>query len=199
MKELRRQIEAYVPTDAREAQDKEGMLYALEHLETPLSRENPIAHFSASAWIVNPARDRVLMAWHNIYRTWSWTGGHADGEADLLSVALREAREETGLSEIAPVRKDIYSLEILPVFSHVKRGKFVSSHLHLNVTYLLEADDAQPIRPKPDENSAVQWMPLDEAAENKELVDKGDKKMIIGGTLFGTGILLLGVGFVLTF
>ena len=168
MKELRRQIEAYVPTDAREAQDKEGMLYALEHLETPLSRENPIAHFSASAWIVNPARDRVLMAWHNIYRTWSWTGGHADGEADLLSVALREAREETGLAEIAPVRKDIYSLEILPVFSHVKRGKFVSSHLHLNVTYLLEADDAQPIRPKPDENSAVQWMPLDEAAENKE-------------------------------
>ena len=105
MKELRRQIEAYVPTDAREAQDKEGMLYALEHLETPLSRENPIAHFSASAWIVNPARDRVLMAWHNIYRTWSWTGGHADGEADLLSVALREAREETGLAEIAPVLK----------------------------------------------------------------------------------------------
>ena len=54
------------------------------------------------------------------------------------------------------------------MFSHVKRGKFVSSHLHLNVTYLLEADDAQPIRPKPDENSAVRWMALDKAAENRE-------------------------------
>ena len=168
MKELRRQIESYAPCDAREAQDKAGLIYALEHLETPLTRENPIAHFTASAWIVNPARNRVLMVWHNIYRTWSWTGGHADGEADLLAVALREAREETGLSEIAPVTRDIYSLEILPVFSHVKRGNFVSSHLHLNVTYLLEAGDTQPIRSKPDENSAVRWMALDEAAENKE-------------------------------
>ena len=97
MKELRRHIESYAPCDAREAQDKAGLIYALEHLETPFSRENPIAHFTASAWIVNPARNRVLMVWHNIYRTWSWTGGHADGEADLLAVALREAREETGL------------------------------------------------------------------------------------------------------
>ena len=168
MKELRRQIEAYRSWDAREAQDREGLLYALDHLETPLSRENPIAHFTASAWIVNPARDKALMAWHNIYQTWSWTGGHADGEADLLAVALREAREETGVEAIRPVHVGIYSLEILPVFSHVKRGRIVSAHLHLNVTYLLEADDAQPIRPKPDENSAVRWMPLDEAAENKE-------------------------------
>ncbi len=51
---------------------------------------------------------------------------------------------------------------------HVKRGQWVSAHLHLNVTYLLEADDAQPIRSKPDENSAVAWMPLDQAADNRE-------------------------------
>lgn len=168
MQELRRQIEAYAPCSEQEARDREGLLLALDTLQHPLTRENPFAHFTASSWIVNPARDMVLMAWHNIYRTWAWTGGHADGESDLLAVALREAREETGIADIAPAQPDIYSLEILPVNSHLKRGRFVSAHLHLNVTYLLEADDALPIRPKPDENSAVAWLPLKEAAENKE-------------------------------
>ena len=168
MENLRRQIEAYIPTSEQEAGDREALLLAIDRLDAPLTRENPFAHFTASSWIVNPARDRALMAWHNIYKTWAWTGGHADGESDLLAVALREAREETGLARIEPVTPDIYSLEILPVNAHVKRGKFVSAHLHLNVTYLLTANDSQPLRAKPDENSAVAWLPLDEAAENRE-------------------------------
>ena len=168
MDKLRRAIEAFAPSCEQERWDRELLLSAIDRLDTPLSRENPFAHFTASSWIVNPARTHVLMAWHNIYRSWAWTGGHADGESDLLAVALREAREETGVDRIRPVRRDIYSVEILPVAAHVKRGRFVSAHLHLNVTYLLEADDAQPLRPKPDENSAVAWLPLAEAADNRE-------------------------------
>ena len=167
--ELRREIERYAPCDAQETRDREVMLYAIDRMQDVLTRENPIAHFTASAWIVNPGRDRVLMAWHNIYKTWAWTGGHADGESDLLAVALREAREETGIARIAPVRRDIYSIEVLPVNSHIKRGQFVAAHLHLNATYLLEADDAQPLRPKPDENSAVGWFsPADAMAASNE-------------------------------
>ena len=168
MDKLRRAIEAFIPADDQERRDRELMLAAIERLDVPLTRENPFAHFTASSWIVNPARTHALMAWHNIYKTWAWTGGHADGESDLLAVALREAREETGVEHIRPVSRDIYSVEILPVHAHVKRGQFVSAHLHLNVTYLLEADDAQPLRSKPDENSAVAWLPLEEAAENRE-------------------------------
>lgn len=168
MEQLRKALTAYTPANEQETRDREVMLEALDTQPTPFTRDNPIAHFTASAWIVNPDHTRVLMAWHNIYKTWAWTGGHADGECDLLSVALREAREETGIEDIRPVTPEIYSLEILPVNAHVKRGRFVSAHLHLNVTYLLAADDAQPLRPKPDENSAVAWLPLDEAAENKE-------------------------------
>ena len=168
MKALKNRIMAYSPCNEQEARDRQVMLYAIDRLEDTLTRDNPIAHFTASSWIVNPGRDRVLMAWHNIYKSWAWTGGHADGEADLLSVALREAREETGLTALSPVLPDIYSVEVLPVNSHVKRGAFVAAHLHLNVTYLLEADDAQPLRPKPDENSAVDWLPLETAAENRE-------------------------------
>ena len=167
MENLKRQLEAYAPCNAQEAQDRLMMLDAIDRLPTPLTRENVFAHFTGSAWIVNPARTKVLMAWHNIYRTWAWTGGHADGDADLLAVALREAREETGIRDIRVAREGIYSLEALTVNPHIKRGKFVSAHIHLNVTYLLEADDTQAIHCKPDENSAVAWLPLDEAADNK--------------------------------
>ena len=168
MDALRRQLEAYVPCNPQEAADKAMMLEAIDHQPTPLTRENVFAHFTGSAWIVNPQRTKALMAWHNIYKTWSWTGGHADGEADLLAVALREAREETGIAEIRPVSREIYSIEALHVEPHVKRGRFVSAHIHLNVTYLLEADDTQPIHCKPDENSAVAWLPLEEAADNRD-------------------------------
>ena len=118
---------------------------------------------TASSWIVNPARTKVLMVYHNIYDSWSWTGGHADGETDLLAAALREAKEETGITKVRPVTEDIYSLEILTVDGHVKHGKYVSSHLHLNVTYLLEADEDEILHKKDDENSGVAWFGLDEA------------------------------------
>lgn len=165
---LRKSLEIYRPDGAQEIRDRQVMLEALDVLLDPLSRENPFAHFTASAWIVNADRTRVLMAYHNIYRAWAWTGGHADGDGDLLRVALREAKEETGLREIWPISGDIFSLEVLPVFSHIRRGEFVSSHLHLNVTYLLGADERQEIRAKPDENSAVAWLPLEEAADCRE-------------------------------
>ena len=84
-------------------------------------------------------------------------------ETDLLAVAVREAQEETGLVHVAPVSRDIFSLETIWVEGHEKRGKYVPCHLHLNITYLLEADDGDVLRAKPDENSGVRWFTLDEA------------------------------------
>lgn len=154
---LRPQIEAFVPCGEQEIADRLQILRDMELFSDLLTRDNATAHFTASCWIVNPDRTKVLMAYHNLYQSWAWLGGHADGEADLLAVALREANEESGIQAV-PVRPEIFSLEILHVAPHVKRGKFVSAHLHLNATYLLEADDAAPIRCKPDENSAVRWL-----------------------------------------
>ena len=127
------------------------------------TRQNQAMHMTASAWIVSPDRARVLMAWHNVYKSWSWLGGHADGDTNLLRVALREAREESGLTEVRPVTESIFSVEILTVDGHEKRGEYVGSHLHLNVTYLLEADDRQALVICPEENSGVRWFSLDEA------------------------------------
>ena len=168
MDKLKAALMAYTPWNDQEARDRDVMLEAIERQYAVLTRDNPFAHFTASAWIVNPDRTKVLMAYHNIYKSWAWTGGHADGDADLLAVALREAREETGAAGLRPVTGSIHSLEVLPVNAHVKRGQFVSAHLHLNLTYLLTADDALPVRPKPDENSAVAWLPLAEAADCRE-------------------------------
>ena len=163
MEELLRQLRAFCPGNEQEERDRVELLRRLESGEALLTRDNASAHLTASAWVVNPGRDRVLMAYHNLNGSWAWLGGHADGERDLLGVALREVREESGLTDVQPVFRDIYSLEILTVDGHEKRGKYVSSHLHLNVTYLLEADPRQPVRCKPDENSRVGWFSLEDA------------------------------------
>lgn len=161
------QLKAYESYNEQEANDKAVMLRLLEKEDQPdiFTRENEVTHFTASAWLVNKEHTKVLMIYHNIYNSWAWTGGHADGETDLLAVAMKEAMEETGVETVRPVSEEIFSIEILTVDGHVKRGKYVPSHLHLNVTYLLEADEAEVLRVQPDENSDVKWFALEEALE----------------------------------
>lgn len=160
---LKEDLLAYQPFNEQEEKDREVMLALLDNQPDIFERKNRVAHFTASAWLVNQAHDKVLMIYHNIYHSWAWTGGHADGDRDLLAVAKREAMEETGVTEIRVISEDIFSLEILTVDGHEKRGVYVPSHLHLNVTYLLEADEAEVLRIKPDENSGVRWFSLEEA------------------------------------
>lgn len=161
--ELMEQIANYIPYNEQEERDQNLILNWIEEQENAFSRENKMAHMTASAWVVNPERSEVLMVYHNIYDSWSWLGGHADGETDLLSVALREVKEEAGISKVRPVSEDIFSLESLTVDGHVKKGTYVSSHLHLNVTYLLEADPEETLSVKADENSGVAWFSPEEA------------------------------------
>lgn len=161
--ELTDQVRAYRPWNEQEERDRAELLRRLESGEELYTRANAAAHLTASAWVVSPDRRQVLMAWHNLYGSWAWLGGHADGDRDLLQAALREVREESGLTAVRPVSPRIYSLEILPVSGHEKRGVYVCSHLHLNVTYLLEADPEAPVRRKADENSAVGWFSPEKA------------------------------------
>lgn len=164
-KNLREKIQEYKPFNEQEEKDRELILHYLDLGESVFYRESTVAHISASAWVVNQTYDRVLMAYHNIYDSWAWTGGHADGETDLMHVAIREAMEETGITKVKPVMEDIFSLEVLTVDGHEKKGVYVSSHLHLNVTYLLQADDRETLKRKPDENSAVSWFGFQESLE----------------------------------
>ena len=157
------QIKAYRPWNEQERQDQALILAFLERNPDAFYRSNLLAHMTASAWVVNPQRSKVLMVYHRLYDSWSWAGGHADGEEDLLAVALREVREETGVQRLRPVTEEIYSLEVLTVDGHEKHGRYVPSHLHLNVTYLLEAEEDQPLRVCEAENSGVAWFSLADA------------------------------------
>lgn len=160
---LFQEIENYEPLNEQEARDKEVMLKYILNNENCLMRENLIAHFTVSLWTVNRARTKTLMVYHNIYQSWSWIGGHADGIEDLCSVAMRELQEETGVSNASLVSRDIFSLEILTVDGHIKKGAYVPSHLHLNVTYLAEADENEKLVVNEEENQAVKWWTFEEA------------------------------------
>ena len=156
-------LEAYVPFNEQEVRDKELMLKFLRDNRDAFCRSNLAGHMTASAWVVNKARDKVLMAYSRRYDSWAWLGGHADGEEDLLAVALRECREESGVRNVRALSTEIFSLELLAVSGHEKKGEYVPSHLYYNVTYLLEADENDELKVCADENSAVAWLAVEEA------------------------------------
>lgn len=178
---LKEQIENYKPFNEQEEKDKEVMLKYINTFDDVLTRNNEFGHFTSSAWVVNKERTKVLMIYHNIYKSWAWPGGHADGEADLLSTAIREVKEETGVQNVTPISNDIFSLEIICVNGHVKRGKYVASHVHLNVAYFLEVDESEILIKKEDENSGVKWINIEDVpkvATEKWVVENVYKKII---------------------
>lgn len=206
---LYQDIASYHPFNEQEAADRHVMLRALKTNRFCFDRKSQ-AHFTCSAWVVNPEKTQTIMVFHNIYNSWSWIGGHADGCSDLAAVALRELREETGVeharivspwecvdrpsrrpnadkkakasaneisNEMASAKEipnevvnasapsptsPLFSLEVLTVDGHEKNNRYISSHLHLNVTYLVEVDPSEALRVKPDENSGVKWVSLDQ-------------------------------------
>jgi ADP-ribose pyrophosphatase YjhB (NUDIX family) len=160
------ELRNYKPKNEQESIDQIAMLEFIKSNGNCLLRDNLVAHFTSSAIIVNQDMNKVLFAYHNIYDSWSWVGGHNDGDDDFLSVSLKEAKEETGVINVKPYDGKIMMIDILPVKRHIKRGKFVPHHLHLNITYLLIADESDQLHIKADENSGVKWFEIDEVLEH---------------------------------
>ena len=158
-------IKKYIPVNEQESKDKEIIIDFINKNKDVLTRENEVAHLTSSGFIVNKNRDKVLMIHHNIYNSWGWTGGHADGDSDLLEVAIKEAKEETGITNVKPIIDDICCIDILTVKGHIKKGKYVAPHLHLSVAYVLEADETEEVKVKEDENSGVKWVDIDRVLE----------------------------------
>ncbi|WP_099469623.1 NUDIX hydrolase [Konateibacter massiliensis] len=155
-------IEAYKPINEQEIKEKKVILDYIKHFgDNVLLRDNEIAHITSSGFIMNPSLTKVLLIHHNIRDVWAWTGGHADGDKDLLYVALKEAREETGVTDITCLTEDIASIDILTVDGHIKNGSYVNVHLHLSAAYILIADEKSPLKICPNENSGVEWFPVE--------------------------------------
>ena len=178
--QIKEQIEKYVPYNEQEQKDNEVMLRYINTFDDVLTRDNALGHFTASSWVVNKEKTKVLMIYHNIYDSWAWTGGHADGDTDLLYTAIRELKEETGIKDVKILLDDIFSLEVVCVDGHVKKGKYVSSHVHLNLTFLLEVDENENLHIKEDENSGVRWINIDDVekfSNEKWIIENIYKKL----------------------
>jgi 8-oxo-dGTP pyrophosphatase MutT (NUDIX family) len=112
-------------------------------------------HITASAWIVDRTRTHALLHHHRKLGRWLQPGGHADGEADVLCVALKEAREETGMVELRPISHEIFDLDVHEIPA---RGAD-PAHYHHDVRFLIEGDrNATPVAS--DESREVTWIPL---------------------------------------
>ena len=159
--DIKKELENYIPYNEQEAADKEMFLKALE-LENIFTRENIFAHFTATSFIFNKSKTKVLMIYHNTYDSWTWTGGHADGDKDLQNVAKKEAMEETGIDKLEIIDNKIFTIDALTTNGHIKRGKYISSHLHLNASFIFEADEKSKLKVKPDENSGVKWIAIND-------------------------------------
>ena len=155
-------VEHYIPVNEQEATDKTTLLRWLRSDADISIRDNLDGHLTASAWVVNPERTHVLMAYHKLYDSWAWLGGHADGNWNLCQVAEKEAREESGIQNLKLLLECPVSLEVLVVAGHEKKGKYVPCHLHLNLTYLFEGNMEDAVQCKPDENSGVDWIAMDD-------------------------------------
>ncbi|MEG0527817.1 MAG: NUDIX hydrolase [Longicatena sp.] len=173
--DLIEQLKAYVPYNEQEEADRKIMLEYLHDFQNVYERENHYGHITCSPWIVNKTNTKVLMIYHNIYDSWGWCGGHCDGDTDVMNVALKEGMEETGLKKLIPLQSSIFSIEILPVPPHKKKENFISSHVHLNVTFLCVADEESVLRIKADENSGVQWVEL---SQINQIVREEDMKPV---------------------
>ena len=129
----------------------------VEQHEDIFYRELWPAHVTGSAWVVSPDRSRVLMMHHRKHGQWFQPGGHADGDADILRVALRETAEEMGL---APGKVQLLSTEVFDVDIHaIPAIGDEPKHEHIDIRFLVEIDDSLEV-PGNDESHEVIWVDL---------------------------------------
>ncbi len=155
-------FDIYNPKDPFEVQDLIYIKDAIKHYGDLLYERHYMMHFSASAMIFNKDFSKTLMIYHKLYDSWGWTGGHLDGNKDFKAVALKEAKEETGLDNFKFLTEEPMSIEVLPVWFHVKKNQAISSHLHLNASYLLIADELDTLSVNEEETNGCKWIPIEE-------------------------------------
>lgn len=147
----------YVPADDREAAMRKRLIAFVSEHPDALERALQIGHVTASAWIVDPTRSRTLLTHHRKLDKWLQLGGHVDGDPDVRRAAMREAREESGLTSLRFVIDAIYDLDVHPI--PARPGE--PAHEHFDVRFAFEADPAEPLIVSA-ESKELAWIGLDD-------------------------------------
>jgi len=158
----------FVAEGDQEKSDKALFLKYAKNTDTILTRDSELFHFTASAFVVNEDKTKVVSAHHNIFGSWCWLGGHTDGDEDFLHVAKKEVEEESGIKNVKLYGDGIFSLETLPVLGHTKRGKHVPAHTHLNVTYVFIASEKENLQICEGENRDIAWLDIQDIIVTSE-------------------------------
>jgi len=146
-----------------EAMTTATIRFVEEHADC-LWRTQLAGHLTGSAWIVSPDRTQTLLTHHRKLNKWVQLGGHADGDPDLPAVALREAQEESGLTRLHLVSREIYDLDC----HEIPARKDAPMHWHFDLRFLIEADPLEPLVVS-HESKELAWVSLaDVAKRNSE-------------------------------
>jgi len=149
-------LDRYQPEGEAEAADVRVVQALTATAADPYQRDLPL-HVTASALIVHPPTARVLLRWHQRQQAWLQVGGHGDpGETDPLAIVLREAEEETGLTDLAPWPdsgiKQVVIVDVPP-------GKGEPAHQHADVRFFMATQTPDAIRPE-NERAQLRWLSL---------------------------------------
>lgn len=148
------------PFNQEEAQFKQQMIEFVNQNPDCFERSLLTGHITGSAWIVDKSRQFTLLTHHRKLDKWFQTGGHCDGDSDVLNVAMKEAREETGLTDIQAISQNIFDIDI----HEIPERKGVPTHLHYDVRFLLEADMNEPLIIS-SESSDLAWIELSKVSQ----------------------------------
>lgn len=154
-KKLIELLKSYHPIDEREIAFKKEMLSFIEMEENCFERTLSKGHMTASAWLLNHDGSRALLLHHAKLDRWFQLGGHADGDSDLLQVALKEAMEESGLEDIHPLSTEIFDIDIHLIPENSKEA----AHYHYDVRFLLQATGNNEIKSN-HESKALRWIDI---------------------------------------
>jgi|TARA_B110000263_G_scaffold137793_1_gene119541 8-oxo-dGTP pyrophosphatase MutT (NUDIX family) len=140
----------------------------IKNHDTCFDRNNWSGHFTGSAWVVDTTRAWILMTNHIQLNMWLQLGGHAEGNPDLLSVAVKEAKEESGLKKFKIISDKIFDLDIhqIPIYGENP------PHLHFDVRYLLEAEHKDHLLIASNESHEIAWV------NKKEVLNKNPEDSI---------------------
>jgi 8-oxo-dGTP pyrophosphatase MutT (NUDIX family) len=146
-------LNRYHPSDADEIDFKTKMLQFIALHEDCFERSLEIGHITASSWLLGKGRKKALLMHHTKLDRWVQLGGHCDGNPDVMHVAIKEAQEESGITQIQPVLNEIFDIDIhlIPTKNQIK------AHHHFDVRFLLEVTSDESLI-RNGESQELRWI-----------------------------------------
>ncbi|HSC24982.1 MAG TPA: NUDIX hydrolase [Candidatus Babeliales bacterium] len=150
---LKQLLGLYSPDNNAEKESKERILTFLDHYPDAFERSLEVGHITASCWLLNKNNTHALLTHHRKLGMWIQLGGHCDGDRDVLSVAIKEAQEESGIIGIRPVTTTIFDIDV----HENPESKKEKAHYHYDIRFLLQVISDEKIVVS-DESHALAWV-----------------------------------------